>query len=122
MESNYPMSTITQISFLWIKAQLDELQNHTTPAAVEQALSTFSLPQHLVEVYQQSLAKIPKENLNRVSSILRIIAAALRPLTLDEVAEATAIDHENENFDPSMVPREKHDVLLDLSGLVSVTG
>jgi hypothetical protein len=116
------MSAIAEHSFLLVALKLTELRKYTTTAAVKEALTTLSRQSSLAAVYEQSLSNIPEGNVNRAYSILRVMAAASRPLTLDELAEATAIDIENETFDYKRRPKDAFDVLGDLHMFVSVSG
>ena len=71
--------------------------------AVKEALAAFSGPQGpfatFAKIYGEHLSNIPEGNVSRAYTILRVMAASSRRLTLDEVAETAAIDVENETFD-----------------------
>ena len=88
--------TITQISllthnrFLWVTFQIEDLCRQKCDADIRDSLK--ALPRNITETYQRLLQRIVYEgNAAIVDTILRWVAAAKRPLQLDELLEAIAI-------------------------------
>ena len=79
------------VRFLWVAFQLEDLCHQKCDADIRKALRT--LPRDLTETYNRILIRIVKDrNEQIVSKIFRWVAAAKRPLHLDELQEAIAIE------------------------------
>jgi ankyrin repeat protein len=80
-----------------------------------------NLPKTLEGTYTRILQKVPEDNEREMRTILMTLAFSVRPMTIDEVAEATAVNLETRSF--SEADRfETADTILELcSSLVSVT-
>ena len=107
--------------FLWVDRQLDALRQCSKPAAIKRALT--SLPKDLEETYNRILSRIQadEDGVKDALTVLRWLAAAVRPPTLHEVAEAiavspgcAAIEDDNRLFDAK-------ELLYICSGLVILT-
>ena len=70
-------------------------------AAVRKAL-TAGLPKNLDQTYDQILGGIDEEHLVEVMKILQALTATVEPLTLEDIVEILAVDHESQppRFDP----------------------
>lgn len=102
-----------------MECQLDSLRKCLTPPAVKRALC--QLPKTLDETYNRILNSIPEEYQREARCVLHLLVVSYRPLTLGEVAEAVAVDCENEIFDPADRLRNQHDILEICSSLVMLS-
>src|SRR5208283_1737115 len=103
--------------FRWIECQLDTLRNCRRPKDVKKSLK--ELPQTLDKTYDRILENIPCRDRNDVYSVIQLLAVSCRPLTIDEVAEALAIDSETETFDREESGfMNKYDILKICTSLV----
>ncbi|KAI2926300.1 hypothetical protein CBS63078_2226 [Aspergillus niger] len=82
-------------SFRWMDCQLQTLRRCATPQAVQKALK--NLPKSLEEHYTMAISKLDESNRMSVKNLLRWVAFALRPLSLDEVTSAIAINVDREH-------------------------
>jgi enoyl reductase-like protein len=100
-----------------VECQLSALKECINLFEIRQALA--ELPETLDDTYARILEKIPKRYRKVAHSALQLLAVSYRPLTVEEVAEATAVDYENEKFDPVLQrPRDPFYILKVCSGLV----
>ena len=67
------------------------------------------------------LINIPKEYEREARCVLHLLVISYRPLNLKEMAEAVAVDCENEIFDSEDRLRDYHDILEICSSLVSLS-
>src|ERR1700733_525485 len=77
--------------FRWVFCQLDALR-HCFPQKIRQFLN--ELPESLDETYEQILKGINKAQQDDARRLLHCIAAAVRPLYVEELAELLAFDFE----------------------------
>ena len=77
---------------------MDALKKCLTPSGVKKALR--ELPSTLDETYERIIRNIPAEYSKQAFSVLQLLVVSYRPLTMNEVAEALAIDCEDLTFDP----------------------
>ena len=80
-----------------------------------------NLPKTLEETYTRILQKVPSENQRELRSILMLLAFSARPMTIQEVAEATAVDLEAQSFSLDERFGDPYDMLALCSSLVSLT-
>ena len=91
------------------------------PIDVKNALKC--LPKTLDETYERILNGIPDTFYREAYTALHLLAVSFRPLGVDELAEAVAIDSENETFVPEDHRlRDVYDVLEICSTLVTCSG
>lgn len=96
-------------SFRWAQCTLDDLASLTTPKAIKQALQ--GITPSLSNIYMSILLAIPEEVAEVAGSMLTYLFAALRQLTLTELAEAavftshTEFDEDDRMIDPEAVLR-----------------
>ncbi|KAF2827073.1 hypothetical protein CC86DRAFT_416916 [Ophiobolus disseminans] len=76
--------------FRWVQCQLDVLKTIRTPHALQKALVT--LPDGLNETYDRILTQIHASDQVYVIRALRWLTGTHRPLSVEELAEAIAID------------------------------
>jgi hypothetical protein len=103
-----------------VECQLETLRKCLSALAIRKTLST--LPKTLDETYDRILCNIPEEYHKEAGSVLQLLAVSFRPLTLEEVAEAIAIDSETEVFRVENRLQDPEDVLGICSSLVTLSG
>jgi hypothetical protein len=101
-----------------VECQLETLKKCLTVAAVRKALQ--ELPRTLDDTYNRILDNIPEEYRKEAICVMRLLAVSFRPLTIEEVAEATAVDVENEEFDTENRLRNPEVILEICSSLVKL--
>ncbi|KAH9016970.1 hypothetical protein EDB84DRAFT_708109 [Lactarius hengduanensis] len=111
--------------FRWVFCQLDALR-HCLPSSVRQTLK--ELPESLDETYERIIMGIKKGNQAHAYRMLQCLTVAIRPLSVEELAELLALD-----FDAAKggVPRLNTDwrwrdheqaVLSVCSSLITIVG
>ena len=116
MESRF---ILNYFRFRWLALQLNELTKCLTQDSVEHQLE--SLPQGLDESYDRILLGIDKQNHNHTKTLLQWLAFAVRPMTLEELAETLTVDLHDENgphYQSSNKLWNIDDVFKTCSGLV----
>jgi hypothetical protein len=85
------MKIITLVlRFLWVAFQIEDLCRQKSDAEIRHTLKT--LPKDLPETYQPALSRIIKDgNQKLANQIFQWVAAAKRPLRLEELREAIAV-------------------------------
>ena len=79
------------VRFLWVAFQIEDLCRQKCDADIRKSLT--SLPKDLPQTYERALSRIVQEgNTETVERTFRWIAAAKRPLLLEELREAIAIE------------------------------
>ncbi|KIW79346.1 hypothetical protein Z517_05958 [Fonsecaea pedrosoi CBS 271.37] len=87
--------------FLWVVFQLESICAELTDEAILTALQ--SLPKDLPETFDRVLRKLAEKRTTNPATcrkIFAIVAAAQRPLTLDELREATGVVPGDTEWDP----------------------
>jgi hypothetical protein len=85
------------IRFLWVALQISTLCCQISDANIRASLA--SLPSGLPETYQQILLRIKTESTAKtVSKIFQWVAVSTRPMNLEELREAIAIDSADASF------------------------
>jgi ankyrin repeat protein len=78
------------LRFLWVAFQIEDLCRQKSDAEIRHTLKT--LPKDLPETYQRALSRIIKDGSQELASqLFRWVAAAKRPLRLEELREAIAV-------------------------------
>jgi ankyrin repeat protein len=86
----YSIATTYHFRFLWVALQIDDLCRQTCDADIRKSIAT--LPKDLPKTYQRIMSQIIQNGQAEiVNKIFRWVAAAKRPLLLDELREAIAI-------------------------------
>ncbi|KAG8782204.1 hypothetical protein FRC15_007339 [Serendipita sp. 397] len=104
--------------FRWAVCQLDSLKRCLKPANALRELET--LPKTLEETYSRILKRVPSVYEREMKSILLLLAFSARPMTIQEVAEATAVNLENRSFSTDERFPDAYDILELCSSLVSL--
>ncbi|KAH0545421.1 hypothetical protein FGG08_000562 [Glutinoglossum americanum] len=106
--------------FRWVVCQLDSLRRCRHINGLREALKT--LPKTLDATYDRILVSVGEEDYQAAIGILQWLACSNRPLLLEEVAEAIAIDFSDPpRFDLGRRLREPREVLEICSSLVTVS-
>ena len=106
--------------FRWVDCQLDSLRKCITLSTIRQTLN--QLPLTLDDTYKRILQSIPDDYRKEANCVLNLLVVSFRPLKLDEVAEAVAVDCDNKIFDPENRLPDHHDILEICSSLVTWSG
>ena len=89
--------------FLWVTFQLDDLCEASSDAAIRQTLK--DLPSGLLDTYGRIVSKIRgKADMEISTKVFMWIAAAKRPLKIDELQEAVAFDKNDNFWDSEKIP------------------
>ncbi|KAI3326133.1 ankyrin repeat-containing domain protein [Xylariaceae sp. AK1471] len=105
--------------FLWVFFQVHELCEQTCDEDIRQTL--INLPEDLEETFRRVLRRIASRKLNRLAQkVFPWIAAAARPLSLEELREAIAIDIGQLYSIPERLCNDTDSILLSCENLVHV--
>ena len=107
-------------SFRWAACQASELNKCSSTKVLRSTLR--SLPTTLTQTYTRMLESIDLLNRPAALKILRWVAFSCRPLGLQELVEAIAIDIESSigpSYDPDLLLWDPYDILSICSGLVT---
>ncbi|KAF7968365.1 hypothetical protein HWV62_30893 [Athelia sp. TMB] len=105
-------------SFRWVALQLKELIQCSSLRNLK--LRLCALPKDLEETYQRLLCK--SSNPEDLRIFLQWIAFAVRPISLEELADAITIDFQSSDqpcYDPDLRYMDPRDVLTVCSGFVT---
>ncbi|KAG8851937.1 hypothetical protein FRB91_007150 [Serendipita sp. 411] len=105
--------------FRWASCQLDSLKRCLKPANALRELET--LPETLDDTYARILKRISSTYEREMKTILIFLAFSNRPMTIQEVAEATAVNIENRLFSTEERFSDPYDMLELCSSLVSLS-
>ena len=106
--------------FRWVECQLETLRRCRDIEDVESALN--GLPKDLDATYERIPNNItdPKDR-KRAQNVLRILAVACRPLTIDEMNAVLMVDCENGNINPKRKMRDSFAILDICSSLIELS-
>jgi ankyrin repeat protein len=79
-----------------------------------------NLPKDLAGTYTRILQRVPEEYEREMKTILMLLAFSTRPMTIQEIAEATAVDLESQSFSANDRFGHGYDILDLCSSLVSL--
>lgn len=100
-----------------MECQLEALKNCINVLEIQRQLK--NLPKTLDDTYARILQSIPEDSRKVAYVALQLFAVSFRPLTVEEAANATAVDYENEKYDPILQrPRDPNYILKLCSGLI----
>ncbi|KAL9607615.1 MAG: hypothetical protein Q9167_007486 [Letrouitia subvulpina] len=106
--------------FRWVVCQLDEIRKCLKVETLRNTLR--SLPKDLDSTYGRILCNINEQHRKDALTILLWLTFSMRPLRIEEVAEATAINLEcSPQFNEDRRLRDPHDVLEICSSLVTLS-
>ena len=110
---------LKECRFRWVALQLSELKKCSSARALRDQLN--ALPKDLYETYDRILVRMDKSYYSDVKTFLCWFAFCTRPMTLEEIADAVAIDFDSGDV-PVHTPDKRYvdpkDVLEKCSGLV----
>lgn len=89
----------SQGMFLWVVLQIQALCTMKTDYELRQALQDF--PKDLAETFTRILQRLDWKEPSQQTSILRLVIAAQRPLTIYELQEALSVIPGDTEWDPS---------------------
>jgi hypothetical protein len=87
--------------FRWIVCQLEVLRD-CIPSSVRRTLN--ELPESLDETYERILKEIKKPNRAHARRVLQCLVVAVRPLSVEELAEVLAVDFDDAEGIPRLKP------------------
>src|SRR5947207_3760531 len=102
--------------FRWVDCQLDAIAKLRTIKAIRNVMN--QLPRGLNETYENILIKVSADDTEIVRRILLWLAFAVLPMTLDEVHEAIAIEHDLDHLDEESRLSSPRDILSLCSSLL----
>ncbi|TEA20052.1 Ankyrin repeat and KH domain-containing protein 1 [Colletotrichum sidae] len=103
--------------FRWAACQLDSLAKCLSPVSLQKAL--HSLPQGLDKTYERMIQDISDENKDQAITILQLLVFSDRPLTVDELVDALAVDlTASPSFDPKLRMPRDIEICLFCPGLI----
>ncbi|KAG9195644.1 hypothetical protein G6011_00765 [Alternaria panax] len=106
--------------FRWAVCQLDTLEKCRHRAMLRKSLAT--LPQTLDQTYDRILTAISEDDCKLAMRILQWLTSSARPLSVEEIAEAVAIDVARDPaFDRDEVLEDPLEVLNICSSLVTIS-
>jgi ankyrin repeat protein len=110
--------------FQWARCQIEALCRFRNDKAIEAALD--NLPKTLHDTYSRILQRVENdhpEDIDVVRNMLKWLVRSVRAMTLDELAEAMAVDPEDDatSMDLSAVDTDPEDILNVLGSLVTVS-
>ena len=106
--------------FRWVFCQIDALKKCRSHNEILRALKT--LPKTLDETYQRILEDINERDHARATSALRWLMFSRRPLTVEELAEASILDPDSDElFDIDDRFENPRDILQVLSSLLTTS-
>ncbi|KAH7071510.1 hypothetical protein BKA63DRAFT_74120 [Paraphoma chrysanthemicola] len=104
--------------FRWVQCQIDALRKARTSIALQRVL--LSLPEGLFETYDRILERVDDIDQEYVLRALKWLVGSERPLSLEELAEAIAIDVSQALFDLNNRFIEPEEILELCGSLVSI--
>jgi ankyrin repeat protein len=110
---------LTACRFRWVVCQLAELRKCLKPAGIRNELQ--NLPKTLSATYSRILDKVPSMYQAEMLTILMLLAFSKRPMSIQEVAEAAAVDLETGSFSTDGRFATPFDILELCSSLVTLT-
>ena len=106
------------LRFLWVAFQIEDLYRQKSDAEIRHTLKT--LPKDLPETYQRALSRIIKDgNQKLANQIFRWVAAAKRPLRLEELREAIAVVPGDEFLDRERLVNNADSLVPSCGGLLA---
>ncbi|OBT83090.1 hypothetical protein VE02_08603 [Pseudogymnoascus sp. 03VT05] len=116
-----PGAGTTILWFRWVVCQLDALKPLGRPKAIRNALK--SLPQTLDESYDRILLAIQSEEEKElIRRTFQFIIFAIRPMTMEEIAEAVVVEDSSTALDPDDRYHTPEHLLKNVRSLLTTTG
>ncbi|KAF8539493.1 hypothetical protein BDD12DRAFT_924175 [Trichophaea hybrida] len=102
--------------FRWLQCQLDLLNRLPTQKAIKEALGR--LPRTLFETYDRMLEYIEEDSVELACKAFQLIVHSERPLTIEELVEALAVNNNDTRLDLSATFSDPRDLYRICSSLV----
>ena len=112
--------SLTIYRFRWVACQLDVLRDCLKPKLVRKKLK--ELPKSLNETYDRILLNVPRPHWDDAHRALQWLIFSQRPMTLRELAEAVAVNVDEECFDVEDRFTSPSDLLRLCASLVNLQG
>jgi hypothetical protein len=110
---------LTRVRFRWAACQLDVLEGCLDHRLPKNAFA--SLPKMLDETYNRIIGSIPEEHKTYAVRILQFLTFSERPLSIEEMVDAVAVDTEVEpHFDPGERMPDPQEISHYCSSLVVI--
>ncbi|EPE05936.1 ankyrin repeat-containing protein [Ophiostoma piceae UAMH 11346] len=84
-------------TYLWVHLTLDWINKEIGLRNSDIRDIALHLPQTVDDAYEKILSRIPDSDRGEAEKLLHIIVAAARPLTLQEIDEAVAVEHHHQS-------------------------
>ncbi|CUS07295.1 unnamed protein product [Tuber aestivum] len=104
--------------FRWAKHSLERVARQRTNKAIRSTLHALS--RNMDQTYELALTKIPPEDAILAQRILQWLVCSFRPLTLEELVEAIAIDPGACTLDRTTLLNDPEDIKEICAGLASL--
>ncbi|KAF9890721.1 hypothetical protein FE257_005587 [Aspergillus nanangensis] len=104
--------------FQWVSYQLDTLKECINLRELRNTLR--SLPESLDDVYCRILKGIKKEHVKDTIRVFQFLTYSVRPMTIDEVVDALAVDLSGQAFDADLRLPIPEDVVKLCPGLITL--
>ncbi|KAI4914334.1 uncharacterized protein J4E92_009533 [Alternaria infectoria] len=108
----------SQGMFLWATLQVQSLCSMKTDREIREALS--NLPRDLMQLYDQILDQLQQTGRSYQTEILKLVTAAMRPLTVMELQEALSVTPGDTTWDPSKLLNSVDSALATCGCLLTV--
>ncbi|EPS37078.1 hypothetical protein H072_9294 [Dactylellina haptotyla CBS 200.50] len=118
-ETKAALASKAEGMFLYVTFQLDEICTAITEDALRICLE--DLPRGLPETYDRILEKISQSrDINTAKKVFGWVAVALTPLSLGELAEATAFNFGDTSYNQGRFPTDDINLILNCGNLLRV--
>ncbi|KAG9186792.1 hypothetical protein G6011_09900 [Alternaria panax] len=104
--------------FLWVVLQVESLCTMQTDEDILNALA--NLPQDLSQIYNHILQQAKRPGRSLQSDIFKLIIAARRPLTADEMREALSVTPGDTMWNPAKLINSIHSILATCGCLIII--
>ncbi|KAG0636032.1 hypothetical protein HOY80DRAFT_979434 [Tuber brumale] len=105
--------------FRWVKHSLDRVARQRSNKAIRSTLHVLS--RDMDQTYERILANIPPEDAALAQRVLQWLVCSFRPLTLEELVEAIAIEPGACTLDRTTLLNDPEDITDICTGLVSLS-
>ena len=110
---------LTAVRFLWVHFQLRTICAQKSDANIIAALD--NLPRDLPQTFERILSGITEtDDIDRCKRICRWVAAAKRPLTLEELREAIGIEPLQQEWDSSRFVNDMNQAIASCGNLIFI--
>ncbi|PWW74656.1 hypothetical protein C7212DRAFT_282956 [Tuber magnatum] len=104
--------------FRWVKHSLDRVARQRSNKAIRSTLNALS--RNMDQTYERTLKNIPPEDATLAQRVLQWLVCSFRPLTLEELVEAIAVELGASTLDRTTLLNDPEDITDICAGLVSL--